>query len=132
MSALRISRPGIAGTTLIPLDDGASPRIDRARSGISFTPLTEAIRPFTGIRGVELRPKATEPRKRSMTVIPRCGRPVMGLGRKPTGEACYRRPGHSEGCRDRAAVERDNARRRARDYGTGGKNGDASSGVQRS
>ena len=32
MSALRISRPGIAGTTLIPLDDGASPRIDRARS----------------------------------------------------------------------------------------------------
>lgn len=134
MSALRISRPGIAGTTLIPLDDGASPRIDRARSGISFTPLTEAQPFFRGMRGVEIRAKATEPRKRAMTVVPRCGRPVMGLGRKPTGEACYRRPGHGESCRDKATVERDNARRRARDYGssTGGKNGDASSGVQRS
>ena len=73
MSALRISRPGIAGTTLIPLDDGASPRIDRARSAISFTPLTEAIRPFTGMRNLEVRPAATPGahRKKAMTVVRR-------------------------------------------------------------
>ena len=114
MSALRM--PGPDGRTiLVPIDDGARGRIDRGRT-FDFTPLTEAARPFAGMRGVEIRTKATEPRKRAMTVIRRCGKPVMGLGRKPTGESCYRRPGHGEGCRDKAAVERDNARRRARDF----------------
>ena len=108
MSALRISRPGIAGTTLIPLDDGASPRIDRARSGISFTPLTEAIRPFTGMRNLEVRAKPGS-KPRAMTVVSRCGREMRG------GETCYRRPGHGEKCKTRPAVERDNARRRTRD-----------------
>lgn len=118
MSALRISRPGYE-TVLIPLDDGATPRIDAARATSSrFTPLTDVRPPFTGIRGVELRPKATEPRRKAMTVVLRCGKPVMGLGRKPTGESCYRRPHHGEGCRDRATVERDNARRRTRDIGS--------------
>ena len=116
MSALRISRPGIAGTTLIPLEP-ARARIDRARSGISFTPLTEAIRPFTGMTRLEIRAKPDAPRRRAMTVVPRCGKPVMGLGRKPTGELCWRRPGHGESCRSRAAVERDNERRRTRDPG---------------
>lgn len=116
MSALRISRPGIAGTTLIPLDDGASPRIDRARSGISFTPLTEAIRPFAGMTRLEIRGKPGAHRKKAMTVVRRCGRVMRG------GEQCYRRANHQAGeCKSRVAVEWDNARRRARDYGDQGR-----------
>lgn len=119
MSVLRISAPG-KPTQFVILDDGASPRIDAARSTSSrFTPLTDVRPPFSGMTGVEIRPSsiAGAHKRKAMTVVPRCGHPVMGLGRKPTGEACYRRPGHGEGCRSKAAVERDNARRRAREYG---------------
>ena len=114
MSVLRYStpsrpRPTIENGGLVVLDDGASPRIDRARPGMRFTPLTEAIPNFKGMQGVELRAKALPDRKpRPMTVVNRCGRIMR------TGEACYRRKGHGIGCASREAVERDNAKRRRR------------------
>jgi hypothetical protein len=100
----------------LPGNAPARARIDRARSGISFTPLTEAIRPFAGMRGVEIRAKATpETRQRAMTVVPRCGRPLSQGPYK--GEPCHRRRGHKQdGCASKAAVERDNRARRTRDF----------------
>jgi hypothetical protein len=49
--------------------------------------------------------------------IPRCGKPLRNGPNR--GEPCHRRAGHSaqEGCRSKAAVERDNGRRRTRDFG---------------
>lgn len=107
MSALRISRPGIAGTTLVPL----GPETPRS-SGHTFYLLTEAT------PSKALAPQ--QPPREGRVVVrkpytgPRCGYVLPLLG-----EPCYRRPHTGRDHRSEAAVKADMQRRR----GTEGRRG---------
>lgn len=118
MSALRISRPGIAGTTLIPLDDGATPH----RSGHRFYLLPEAT------PSKALAPQ--QPPREGRVVVrkpytgPRCGHVLPLLG-----EPCYRRPHTGRDHRSEAAVKADMQRRQARSNGTEGRRDERAEGM---
>ena len=101
MSALRYSRPGIAGTTLVDLGPDA-PR----SSGHRFYLLSEVS------TRTALQPRQPDRLgrviKRASYTGPRCGY-VM----PKTGEACYRRPHGSRDHRSEASVKADIERRHA-------------------
>ena len=97
MSALRISRPGIAGTTLVDLGPDA-PHV----SGHRFYLLSEVAS--------SRRPPQSQVYtvKRADYTGPRCGHLMPKLG-----ERCYRRPHDGPDHRSEASVKADIARRQS-------------------
>ena len=119
MSALRISRPGIAGTTLIPLDDGAVPLARSHRFdllGDVFMTPNRALAPKQPFRP----PNYRQPYKG-----PRCGYLMP-----KSGVPCYRRPHDDRDHRSEETVRKDSERKATRKSRR--EERDASSGVQRS
>lgn len=111
MAALRLSVPG-KPIRLIPLPGEARARGRITNSGGVFggpivvgTPTIRDTRPPP--------PRTVGPRP---STVPRCGRPIRQGPH--AGEPCARRIGHKPGeCSSPAAVAKDNARRRTRDFG---------------
>lgn len=102
MSALRFSRPGVVGTTLVDL--GPS-HVTSLRLGIYL--LSEAVPTRT------LAPGQPERAGRNIVRRPyegeRCGYLLPALG-----EPCFRRPHESRDHRSEASVKADRARRESR------------------
>jgi hypothetical protein len=81
--------------------------------GIFGGPIIAPSKPSTGmfIRATPKGPYQARP-----SDVPRCGKPLRNGPYK--GEPCHRRRDHrDDGCRSKVAVERDNRRRRTRDFG---------------
>ena len=106
MSALRLNYPG-QPVVLVELGPARGRVTGPQISGGSVWDAIPAIKGRTTFGKVT----DHKPQPKSL-VWDRCGRIMR------TGDACHRRQGHSVGyCKSADAVERDNARRRARDFG---------------
>lgn len=105
MALIRVVRPGYPVDPDLFIDLGAARgRVSLATSGILGGPI-EYLTPIRPTMEAQTLKRLIE------RDYPRCGQMLR------TGTPCVRRPGHADTHRTAEAVARDNARRRARDFG---------------